>query len=74
MFSKFCAKGNVWSHTYSQVSDEISNTAGSTVLVVLMTQKIASVHCKSGLILGLCPANERRRYFVTKSLIGWAQT
>ena len=26
-----------------------------------------------GLILGLCPANERRRYFVTASLIGWAQ-
>ena len=27
-----------------------------------------------GLILGLCPANERRRYKVTPSLIGWAQT
>ena len=27
----------------------------------------------SGLILGLHPANERRRYFVTASLIGWAQ-
>ena len=26
-----------------------------------------------GLILGLCPANKRRRYFVTTSLIGWAQ-
>ena len=26
-----------------------------------------------GLILGLRPANERRRYFVTTSLIGWAQ-
>ena len=25
------------------------------------------------LILGLRPANERRRYFVTTSLIGWAQ-
>ena len=29
---------------------------------------------KTGLILGLCPANERRRYKVTPSLIGWAQT
>ena len=31
--------------------------------------------CKyiSELILGLHPANERRRYFVTTSLIGWAQ-
>ena len=29
--------------------------------------------CISGLISGLRPANERRRYFVTTSLIGWAQ-
>ena len=28
---------------------------------------------KAGLILGLRPANERRRYFVTTSLIGWVQ-
>ena len=28
----------------------------------------------SGMILGLRPANERRRYKVTPSLIGWAQT
>ena len=28
----------------------------------------------TGLILGLRPANERRRYIVTPSLIGWAQT
>ena len=27
----------------------------------------------TGLILGLRPANERRRYKVTTSLIGWAQ-
>ena len=27
---------------------------------------------KEGLILGLCQANERRRYFVTTSLICWA--
>ena len=27
----------------------------------------------TGLILGLRPANERRRYFVTTSLIGWVQ-
>ena len=32
--------------------------------------------CKagSGLILGLRPVNERRRYEVTPPLIGWAQT
>ena len=28
----------------------------------------------AGLILDLRPANERRRYKVTPSLIGWAQT
>ena len=28
----------------------------------------------TGLILCLRPANERRRYKVTPSLIGWAQT
>ena len=28
---------------------------------------------KPGLILGLHPANERRRYFVTTSHIGWVQ-
>ena len=27
----------------------------------------------AGLILGLRPANERQRYFVTMSLIDWAQ-
>ena len=28
----------------------------------------------AGLILGLRPVNERRRYFVTPSLVGWVQT
>ena len=27
----------------------------------------------AGLILGMRPANERGRYFVTRPLIGWAQ-
>ena len=30
--------------------------------------------CYTGLILGLRPANERRRYNETPSLIGWAQS
>ena len=38
------------------------------LLVVWVTS-----HVGTGLILGLRPANERRRYFVTTSLIGWAQ-
>ena len=32
------------------------------------------IHPASELILGLRPTNERRRYFVTPSLIGWVQT
>ena len=32
-----------------------------------------SLYLQPGLILGLCPANERRRYFVTTSLIGSVQ-
>ena len=31
------------------------------------------IYC-TGLILGVRPANERRRYFVTTSLIGWVQS
>ena len=30
-----------------------------------------TAHDDTGLILGLHPANERRRYFVTTSLTGW---
>ena len=47
------------------------NSSLSTSVVVEMT--IFSTTC-AGLILGLRPANERRRYKVTPSLIGWAQT
>ena len=35
--------------------------------------KIMAMHA-TGLILGLRPANERQRYFVTTSLIDWVQT
>ena len=35
---------------------------------------LRSRNLNSGLILGLRQANERRRYFITTSLIGWAQT
>ena len=37
-------------------------------------QKFGGKAQVSGLILGLHPANERRRFKVTPSLIGWAQT
>ena len=38
--------------------------AGTVAMVLTML---------TGLILGLRQVNERRRYFVTPSLIGWAQ-
>ena len=37
------------------------------------TDLSAPFWCTAGLILGLCPANGRQHYFVTTSLIGWAQ-
>ena len=54
----------------------------STFIIVLLIQCHANAlyHMQyhatglSGLILGLCTTNERRRYKVTPSLIGWAQT
>ena len=39
-----------------------------TVLCMCMHQGVCA-----RMILGLCPANERRRYFVMTSLIGWVQ-
>ena len=38
-----------------------------------LLRTIACAVINAGLILGLRPANERRRYFVTTSLINWAQ-
>ena len=47
----------------------------SSIIRALGLKEAASEdYMKAGLILGLCPANERRHYKVTPSLIGWAQT
>ena len=40
----------------------------------LTLQWCVEYHTYTVLVLGLCPANERWRYFVTTSLIGWVQT
>ena len=45
----------------------------NTILKVLHIAN-GSFHPLSWLIVGLRPANDRRRYFVTTSLIGWAHT
>ena len=39
-----------------------------------VNKKISTTKQGTGLILGLRPANERRHYKVTPSLIGWART
>ena len=40
----------------------------------LAVSDVMHLKALSGLILGLRPANERRRYKVTPFLIGWART
>ena len=39
-----------------------------------LMKELDAIQVNSGLLLCLRPANERRRYFVTTPLIGWAQT
>ena len=54
---------------------DISRLVQSRICLVY-TKNIPEIEfgANTGLILGLRLANERRRYFVTTSLIGWAQT
>ena len=63
----------------------ISNIAFSTNVYLLALNYAEQCYSKSvknfdklctassGLILGLCPANERRRYYEVTSLIAWAE-
>ena len=52
----------------------IENTDCEYLKSISVVINSAINHPISGLLLGLRPANERRRYFVIMSLIGWAQT
>ena len=45
----------------------------SWYIIINMLSQCSWYRRTTGLILGLCPANERRRYIVTTYLIGWAQ-
>ena len=61
--------------TYGTISDDkvvIMTNSGSSG--VHMMHVYDSRAYSTGLILGLRPASERRRYKVTPSLIVWAQT
>ena len=51
--------------------DSLATLGRNNIKVIRLTTRYKTLQ---GLILGLRPANERRRYFVTTSLIGWAQT
>ena len=55
----------VKSHLYKYTGTTLQQRERITVLLILLF---------SGLILGFRTANERRRYKVMASLIGWAQT
>ena len=70
-------------HTYERVILQSTHMVAATPLLLRdptgMQSYIPSILAAlpmpqyTGLILGLRPANERRRYQVTPSLIGWAQ-
>ena len=66
----------------SRLSDALA-MQGAKVSVAMVSHKFScnvpfsapdGLIYNTTLILGLLPANERRRYFVTTSLIGWVQT
>ena len=50
------------------------DTAGENIIIHYTDVIWCCGMLNTGLIVGLRPANERRRYKVTPSLIGWAQT
>ena len=57
--------GSPW-HIYRQMTSKMA------IEIMWNLVEVLSNH-QSGLIVGLHPANERRRYFVTTSLIGWGK-
>ena len=66
--------------SYMKTANNMSQKHWILCSILIKHKLLAEIrHCKvlspqlSGLILGLRPANERRRYFVTRSLIGWVQ-
>ena len=61
--------------TSSSCSNDFKNFLCTLVInLYLFCEMLAFLVQNAGLILGLPPANERRHYKVTLSLIGWAQT
>ena len=71
------ARWHFYTESGPRIFQENSKKQRSTLWLLmpwLLCHQVNSSNGIVGLILGLRPANERRRYFVTTSLIGWAQT
>ena len=66
-------KQNKTSGTCPALPCVTSSPIGRNITHMIWDKFWRPVSSGSGLILGLRPANERRRYFVTTSFIGWAQ-
>ena len=56
------------------ISPYLAVSCGLILSLDLYTASVAESLYHTGQILGMCPANERRRYKATPFLIGWAQT
>ena len=61
-------------HSHPPNENKIRDKYNTARHSLSLDTKASNSDVSTGLILGLCPANERRRYFVTPSLIGWTQT
>ena len=63
-----------WLHVIGILDDKHVVTAIGNEQNKQTYQAAVKWYCYTGLILGLRPTNERRRYKVTASLNDWAQT
>ena len=70
-----CVLLTVWTVSYYFEVVPINEVVSSYCGYIFFTYYFSmDEHVFPGQIPGLHPANERRRYFVTTSLIGWVQT
>ena len=78
MFTSFNSENNLSTtgvcitHSFQQIYDKYSKLYRQDLMRCIHLAHTGIAF--TGLILGLRPANQRRRYKVTPSLIGWAQT
>ena len=69
--------GSGTAHVNMHIGILVYGDEGSSIWIRFLSHSVivyVSQQTHSGLILGLPPTNEGRRYKVTPSLIGWAQT